>query len=488
YSNLQAYIFLYKNIELSLFMEAFVMEARFKKFISENNLLADCKKLLLAVSGGPDSLAMLDLFYRFKNDFELEIAAAHLDHMFRDESKSEADFVEAFAKKKEIQFFRRQVNLPEIIKNKNLSAEAAARKERFKFFKEIIDKYNFDLLALAHHRDDQAETVLLNLFRGSGLKGLSGIKKAAEFNGIQIIHPLLKFKKKEILNYCYQNNLEPRFDSSNQKSIYSRNVIRNEIFPIVEQKINNKAREVIARSSNLLEAENDFLEHLAAKEYKKIIKEKNDKKIIIDFKKFKNIEQVLQRRIYRQIYDQLNDNLEDLYLDHIFEIEKLINDKKTGRGVDIASGIRVEISYSSLVFLKKAKLQTKAVNKIKLELVAETKIDENRSFTAEIVNINDFTFSDNPQQAAFDYERINLPLFIRNRKAGDKFVPLGMKGHKKVKDILIDKKIPKYEREQLLLLVDAEDNILWLVPHKISDEYKITQETDKVLILKLKYN
>jgi len=464
------------------------MEARLKEIISENNLLADCKKLLLAVSGGPDSLAMLDLFYRFKDEFDLEIAAAHLDHMFREESSSEADFVEAFAKEKGIKFFKKQLNLPEIIKKNNLSAEAAARKERFKFFKEIIDEHNYDLLALAHHRDDQAETVLLNLFRGCGLKGLSGIQISAEFNGIQIIHPLLKFKKKEILNYCYQKNLQPRFDSSNQKNIYSRNIIRNEIFPVVEQKINSKAREVIARSSNLLEAENNFLEQLAAIEYKKIIKEENDKKIIIDFNKFKNIERVLQRRIYRMIYDQLNNNLDDLYLDHIFEIEKLIKNIKTGRGVDIASGIRVEISYSNLVFYKKEEIKTTAINRIRLGLEDEIKIDETRSLETKIVKSENFTFSDNPQQAAFDFDRLNLPLFIRNRKAGDKLIPLGMRGHKKVKDILIDKKIPKYEREQLILIVDAEDNVLWLVSHKISDEYKITKETDKVLILELKYN
>ena len=462
------------------------MEARFKNFIRKNNLLANCSKLLLAVSGGPDSLAMLDLFYKFRKDFGVEIAAAHLDHMFRKESKSEADFVEKISKKKGIKLFRRQVNLPEIIKRNNLSDEAAARKIRFDFFKEIIKKYNFDLLALAHHRDDQAETVLLNLFRGSGLQGLSGIQAVAEFNGIKIIHPMLNFSKKEILNYCDQNNLKPRFDSSNKKNIYSRNIIRNEIFSVVEKKINNKAREVIARSSKLLAAENEFLEQLALKEYKKILKNKNDKKIVIDFNKFENIDQVLQRRIYRLIYNHLNDNLDDLYLDHIFEIEKLLSDNETGRGVDIASGIRVEISYSNLVFLKKDKLPAGLKNKIKIKFDKETKIDRKHSLIAEIVNSSDFSFSDNPKQDAFDYNKLKLPLFIRNRKPGDRFKPLGMSGHKKVKDILIDKKIPKYERDQLLLVVDAEDNIVWLAPYKISDDYKITQETDKILILKLR--
>lgn len=464
------------------------MEARFKKFINTNNLLADCQKLLLGVSGGPDSLAMLDLFYKLKNDLGIEIAAAHLDHMFRKESKSEADFVEDFTNKKGIKLFRKQLNLPKIIKRNNLSAEAAARKVRFNFFKEIIEKNDFDLLSLAHHSDDQAETVLLNLFRGSGLQGLSGIQPAAEFNGIKVIHPMLEFSKKEILNYCTQNNLQPRFDSSNQENIYSRNIIRNQIFPVVEEKINSRAREVIARSSNLLTAENDFLEQLAVREYKKILKRKNDKKIIIDFDKFQNIDQVLQRRIYRQIYNHLNNNLDDLYLDHIFEIEKLINDNKTGRGVDIASGIRVEISYSDLVFLKKDKLREGTINKKEIELEKEIQIDKNRSLITEIVDCRDFSFSEDFQQAAFDYDKLNLPLFIRNRKTGDKFRPLGMSGHKKVKDILIDEKVPKYKRDQLLLVVDVKGNIVWLAPYKISDKYKITEETDKVLIFKLKYN
>ncbi|RAK05120.1 tRNA(Ile)-lysidine synthase [Halanaerobium saccharolyticum] len=464
------------------------MEAEFRNFIKKNKLVADCKKLLLAVSGGPDSLAMLDLFYKLRKELNLKIAVAHLDHMLREESRSEAEFVENFTKNKDIEFFSKQVNLPEIIRKHDSSAEAAAREERFNFFKELMLTNNFDLLALAHHRDDQAETVLLNLFRGAGLQGLSGIQAAAEVKGIKVIHPLLNFSKKEILNYCDQNNLEPRFDSSNQKNIYSRNVIRNEIFPVVEAKINSKAREVIARSSKLLAAENKFLQQLALKKYRQIIKAESNEKITVDLNQFKKTDQVLQRRIYRLIYERLNDTLENLYLDHIFEIEKLIRDKQTGRGVDIAAGIRVEISYSNLVFLKKEKLREGLINKFKIGLEKEIKIDEERSLKTEIVDAADFSFSDNPQQAVFDYDKLQLPLFIRNRKDGDKLRPLGMRGYKKVKDILIDKKVPKYERSQLLLIVDAADNIVWLAPYKISDEYKITKETDKVLILELKYN
>jgi tRNA(Ile)-lysidine synthase len=466
------------------------MESRFQNFIRKNNLLDNCKSILLAVSGGPDSLAMLNLFYDLSKELKLDIAVAHLDHKFRKESAAEADFVEKIVKEKGLKFFRKSKNLPMIIKEKNISAEAAARKARFDFFRNIIGKYNYDALALAHHRDDQAETILLNLFRGTGLKGLSGIKAKVQIKELTVIHPMLAFSKKEILNYCQKNKLEPCFDSSNEQSIYSRNIIRNEIFPIVENKINHKAREVISRNSKIIAAESDFLEKMAVHKYQEIIKEKNQSKVTIDFDKFKSIDQVLQRRIYRLIYNKLNNNLDDLYFDHILEIEKLISDCQTGRGVDIASEIRVEISYSNLIFYKKEK--TKKNNKFfqtkEIEIEGTTKISENYSISSTILNKKEVSFDENPHQAVFDFDKLSLPLKIRSRNPGDKFIPLGMSGHKKVKDILIDAKTPKNLREKVPVITDADGNIIWLAPYRISNDYKITKKTNKILILKLKYN
>lgn len=464
------------------------MQARLKEFIQKNNLLLDARKILLGVSGGPDSLAMLDLFDQLKQDFKIEIAVAHLDHMFRRESKSEADFIENFSKKRGIQFFRKRVNLPQIIKNNKVSAEAAARQQRFKFFKNIIKKENFDLLALAHHKGDQAETILLNLFRGCGLEGLSGIEPQTKFAKLKLIHPMLIFTKKEILAYCKLKNLNPSFDSSNQENIYSRNIIRNQILPLVEQELNPNVKEVIAKNSKVIAAEAEFLKKLAQKKYKELLIKEKPAKIIIDFNLFLALDQVIQRRIYRYIYKKLNNNLDDLYLDHIFEIEKLIADKKTGRGVDIASGIRVEISYSNLIFLKKSKQIKKPKNKIKINLEQKIKLNEKYSLKAEVVSKKDFSFIADPKRAAFDYQKIDWPLFIRNRKAGDKLKPLGMKGQKKIKDIFIDAKVPKYQREEVPVIVDQNDTILWLAPYKLSDKFKVTVKTDKILILELEYN
>lgn len=464
------------------------MENKVKKFIEENELLKNCSKLLLGVSGGPDSLAMLNLFYDLKSEFDIEIAAAHLDHMFREESEAEANFVENFTTERNINFFRRKVNLPQIISETGDSAEAEARKQRFEFFKKVMKTNNFDLLALAHQRDDQAETVLLNLFRGSGLNGLSGIQPQSQFDGIKVIHPLLKLSREEILNYCNEHELKPRFDSSNEKNIYSRNIIRNKILKIAESEINENVKKVIARNSKLFRSENEFLNKLAVSKYKKLLKKESKNRIIINFAEFKKVDRVLQRRIYRHIYNILNNNLDDLYLNHILEIEKLIASSQSGRGIDLSAELRVEISYSDLIFSKRDFYNQGISDKIKISLKEKNKATDKVFIKSSLKKRKDFSFKEDKLQAAFDYDKLNLPLYIRSRKKGDKFRPLGMDGHKKVKDILIDEKIPKFKREKIPVVVDSRDNILWLAPYKMSDEFKITKETDKVLILKLKYN
>lgn len=462
------------------------MEKRFLDFIAEHNLLKDCDKLLLGVSGGPDSLTMLHLFNKLKEKLGLEIAAAHLDHQFRKESAAEADFTADFAADLGVEFYAKTVNLPRLIRLKKKSPEAEARYQRFKFFQEIITVADCDRLALAHHSDDQAETVLLNLFRGSGLNGLAGIEPQSKYQDLIIIHPLLLFKKSEIKAYSRQNELKARLDPSNQKNIYSRNIIRNKILPLVENEINENAKEVIARNSKLISSENKFLAELAIKNYQQLLISAADKKIIIDFAGLKKRDRVLQRRIYRHIYRELNNGLDDLYLEHILEIEKLTADSQTGRGVDIAAGIRVEISYDQLVFFQKEPSAVNNRGKKRLNLTAQTEFGENILIESSIQKRKDFSFNNDPKRAAFDYHKIKFPLYIRSRSDGDKFIPLGMKGHKKLKDILIDQKVPRAKRKKAAVVTDAEDNIIWLAPYKMADDFKISEKTEEVLVLELK--
>ncbi|RQD75602.1 MAG: tRNA lysidine(34) synthetase TilS [Halanaerobium sp. MSAO_Bac5] len=461
----------------------------FKKNIEENNLLSTGDKVLLAVSGGADSLTMLDLFFRLKDDFAVDIALIHLDHQFRKESAQEAAFVEQKAEELGIDFYTKKVNLPEIINQENISAEAAARRERFDFFREIYFKYNFDLLALAHHQDDQAETVLLNLFRGSGLRGLSGIEKSLKLKGLKVIHPLLDFSKKEILKYCQDNNLKPRYDSSNKENIYSRNIIRNKILPIIEAEINPAVKDVIARNAKLIADEEQFLNKIAEKKYNNCLISSESDKLVLELKTLNNYDQVMKRRIFRIAYQLLKADLEDLYLEHILEIEKLLNDLTTGRGIDLPASIRVEISYEHLIFFKKNIIESRKITRKKLlELNKKNKFNSIYVLEAFIKARDNIDLNANSSQAVIDIEKVELPLYMCSRKKGDSFIPLGMQGKKKLKDIFIDQKVPKYKRDQIPIIVDSRGNIVWVSGFRIADDYKVTAETEKVLVLKLKNN
>jgi len=463
------------------------LEEKFLAFIKQNNLLAGAEKVLLGVSGGPDSLVMLDLFFKYSNHFGIKIAAVHLDHLFREESGSEADFVEKKAAELEIDFYRKRVDVPQIAAEKKLSPEAAARQERFKFFREIYFKHDFDLLALAHHRDDQVETVLLNIFRGAGLRGLSGIEKQLSLNGIKIIHPLLNLNKEEILNYCRENELEPRIDKSNQQNIYTRNIIRNKILPIIEQEINPSVREVIARNAELIGEEENYLNLKAQEKFKNTLIESNEQSLSLDLEKLQNIHQVIRRRVLRTAYQSINQSIDDFYLEHILELEKLLEDNATGRGIDLPNKTRAEISYGKLLFFKEKSYEINYIeDKLELQLNKEKFFEAGFSISAEIVDKEEISFNADPNRAVVDFEKIILPIYIRYREAGDSFIPLGMQGKKKLKDFLIDEKVSRFKRDEIPIIVDAENNIIWVAGYRIAEDYKVEDETDKVLVFRYK--
>jgi len=460
-------------------------EQRFIDVIEKNKLLNNAEKILLAVSGGPDSLTMLHLFNNLKDYFGVGLSAAHLDHLFREESAAEADFVEDKCAEFDIEFFKKTVDVSETAEKEKLSPEAAARKERFKFFQEIYFEGDFDLLALAHHRDDQVETVLLNLFRGSGLRGLKGIEKSLEIDSMKIIHPLLDFSRKEILDYCSKKKLEPRFDSSNQENIYSRNVIRNKIIPMVEKEINPSVKEVVARNAELIAAEEDYLNREAMDKYRNSLIDSKKNIIKLDLNILKSYDEVMIRRVLRRAYKELNKSLEDIYLDNIIELEKIIEKSSTGKGIDLPSKIRAEINYDEIRFFNKSEEKIKVIEKRKKISLDGENFFGDIVIRAEKSALDRIKFTADPTRAVFDSAKINFPIFMRSRKDGDILTPLGMQGRKKLKDILIDEKIPRFKRNKIPVIVDAEDDIIWLAGLKMSDKHKVTEDTEEALILEL---
>ncbi len=464
------------------------VEEKFIEFVQSNDLLENAENILLGVSGGPDSLVMLELFFKFKKYFGINIAAAHLDHLFREESTSEADFVGKKAKSMGIDFHRKTVDVPKIVEKEKMSAESAARRERFKFFKDICLKFDYDLLALAHHRDDQVETVLLNIFRGSGLRGLSGIEKRLSLGSLEIIHPLLNLSKEEIVEYCRDHSLKPRIDKTNKENIYSRNIIRNKILPIIEKEINPSVKKVIVRNADLIAEEEDFLDKSSETKFLEALISSNGKSLKLDLNILKEYDNVILRRVLRKAYQKLNNSLDDLYFDHILELEKLLSDTSTGRGIDLPADIKVYINYNELIFYKNKSLKEEVIKeKKKLNLNKKHYFDYGFTIVTDTAKAEEIEFNLDNNTAVLDLNKLDLPLYLRSRKPGDSFVPLGMKGKKKVKDFLIDEKVPRFERESIPVIIDGEDNIVWLAGFRISEEYKVTKNTDKVLIIKISF-
>jgi len=210
----------------------------FFSYLKQNYLVENGDSILLAVSGGPDSLAMFDLFCRVSDEIGLDLSVFHLNHLMRKEAKNDADFVASICKEYEIDFFLEEVDVPEYVDRKGLSPEEGARKKRFECMNRIANKHLIDKVSLGHNKDDQVETVLLNLFRGAGLKGLSGISPVSYWKGMEIIHPLLIFSREDIEKYCDFRNLSPCIDKTNKQKIYTRNKVRHSVIPAIEKEIN----------------------------------------------------------------------------------------------------------------------------------------------------------------------------------------------------------------------------------------------------------
>ncbi len=462
------------------------IKEKFIFFVKKYNLFSAGQKILLGVSGGPDSLAMLHLFCKLKEEWDIKIAVAHLNHSLRKEADEEALFVEEKAKKYGIPFYIKKLKKDELQENSS-SVEAAARKYRLDFFKKIIKNNNYHMLSLAHQKNDQVETVLLNFFRGTGLRGLSGISPQSRINGINIIHPLLGISRKEILFYCQKQNLNPKFDKSNEENIYSRNVIRNQILPTIKEKINPSVDDVICRNSALIKKEDQFLNKISDEMYIKSIKKKNKKEIVFDLDELLTNDQVIVWRIIRRAYKILNNDLVDLYYDHVVEVYSLIKEKKTGKSLDLPFDIKVMISYNKVIFSKNSDSKNAGDNKFefKLKIPGKIKLNELQSIKAEFVDKEEVEFGQNKKICFCDFEKIKSPLYVRSRKNGDKFTPLGMEGSKKIKDFFIDEKVEKRNRDQIPIVADSGDNIVWIAGFRTSENVRINKNTIKVLKLKL---
>lgn len=419
--------------------------------------------IVVAVSGGPDSMALLHLMVKIKKALDIELVCAHVNHNVRTESDYEKAFVEKFCAQNKVVFEYMRI---EDYGDDNFHNEA--RSKRYNYFASIVKKHNARFLLTAHHADDLIETILMRIVRGSTLRGYSGFSAVVDMKDYTILRPLINVTKKEIIAYNKANKIKYVQDKSNEKDIYTRNRFRKYIVPEFKKEDPNVHNKFYKFSKILLEY-NNYID----KQVSKIIKEIYVQNIL-NIEKFLEEEHVIQMKIIYYILEQTYQDDLMLITDHHAElIYNLIHSKKANVKIHLPNNIKAIKAYNNLVLMK----EEMRSNEYEIEIIDYANLPNGKNI--EVVTESDET--DN-NICRLSSEEVRLPLHVRNRKFGDKMTVKGMLGSKKLSDIFIDNKISSEERELWPVVVDSNDVIVWLPGLKKSKFDKTKKEKYDIIL------
>lgn len=449
--------------------------------IKENNMFDKGDKVIVAVSGGPDSIALLHVLYKLKEELDISLYAAHINHGLRGiESDTDEEYVRIFCESLNIEFRSKRVDINQISKLKNISSESAGREVRYEFFEELMKKFSAQKVAIAHNANDQAETVLMRIMRGTGMDGLIGIRPVRDNI---FVRPLINSTRDQIEEYCLKNNLNPRIDKTNLEAIYSRNKVRLQLIPYIQENFNKDIIQVLNRLSYTIKVDNDYLEVVSKEKYKKYC-DINKEKVIISKEAFLEHESIITRIIRLAIHNVVGNlyNFEKIHIYDIIRIQKC----STGKALNLPSNVYVSNNYGDIVIYKNKKhnIKAKAEEYILhdgMNVIEDIRIKAN----VKIISMKEkLDFKANKWIKYFDYDKIKGDITLRFRRDGDKFTPLGMSGTKKLKDLFIDLKIPKEQRDEIPLVCFG-GNIAWITQYRVSEIFKVDEDTKNILEVKI---
>lgn len=288
--------------------------------IKKYNLIEPKDKIVLGVSGGPDSISMLNILNEIKDELNFEIYVAHINHMIREEAEDDEKYVQNYCEKNNIQFFVKRIDVQKIANTKKMGTEETGRKVRYEFFEEVMQNIGANKIAIAHNKNDKIETIIMNLLRGSAITGLKGIEPIRDN---KYIRPLIECERQEIERYCEEQQLEPRIDKTNFENDYTRNKIRNIVIPYIKDEFNPNIIETIDRLSQVATEESDYIDEQTSKIYQDLLIERNQEQIVLKLKKFNEQEKVIKSRMILLATQQLMGSTQGIEKIHIEDIIKL---------------------------------------------------------------------------------------------------------------------------------------------------------------------
>lgn len=451
----------------------FAFEKKLIEFSNQNNLFAKGEKVLVCLSGGSDSVCLLYAMYNCREFFDFEIYACHVNHMIRgEEAERDEQFCKKLCGKLGIILFSGKFDVPGIAQEKKKSVELAAREVRYSFFDKIVSENGIDKIVTAHNKNDNAETLLMNYIRGSGLEGLCGIDVKRE----NIVRPLLCMEKKEILDYLEANNAEYVTDSTNLSVEYTRNKIRLELIGYINKNLNPSFCKTVTQNSKILRMENEFMTEVCEGSEKTCVFDDTKGKYI-DISKYEKLHKAIRYRVLRSFMQKNLGSVSDIGYATIERMDKL----KKGK-VAVCAGFEAVASYGKLR-IEKAVKKDKILYEYEISAGEEVCILETGCVVkTEIIEKSEYKKEKNSEY--FDFDKLKSDkLVVRNRRNGDAI--LIKSGTKKLKNLFIDLKIEQSEREKKVLIVCGGD-ILWVCGLRRCDRFKVENNTKR--ILKISYN
>lgn len=446
-------------------------------------------RVLIGVSGGPDSLALLYFLDKFKEGLAIELGVAHLHHQLRGrQADADEAFVMEFCRERGIPFFSIKKDIATIAKKKKISIEEAGRHERHAFLNFLASEEGFDRIALGHHLNDQAETMLMRLIRGSGVKGLGGMKANRDS---LLIRPFLFLGKKDLVAYCEKNKLAFRTDASNFAGDYTRNKIRLEIMPAIRT-INPQADQHFFDFSQIASGYEEFLQAYVDQIEGQILYQE-DGLVHFDRRNWLKEKAIVQSELLRRGIIQFKGSLKEIEYNHIMTLQNLLRSDKTSSEIHLPGGIKVVRRYNQvriedritpapLFYSPRLIIPNKTYIIAFFRLILEVEqLDQGYFEKNKKISLN----HKNDSEKYFDYDKIGGDLYLRTRARGDFFYPPGLAGKKTIKKFLIDRKVER-EKRSLIPLLAVENEVLWVIGYGINERLLIDETSSKILRVKIR--
>ena len=445
-----------------------------KTTIKKNKLIFPNEHIVVGVSGGADSMCLLHILQSLREEYKLQLTVAHINHGMRIEAKEDAAFVKGMCEKWDIPYKEHQCNIVQIAKDQRCSEEEAGRNERYWFFEEIRKTCGADKIAVAHTMNDQAETMLMRLIRGSGMTGLGAMMAKRDV----VIRPLLLISREEVEAYCHQYDIAFKQDKTNEMDLYTRNRLRRHVLPMLKKDFNPRIIEAVAQTAFQLQEAEEYLVIQTQTAYQSVVTTDN-KGYMIQIEPFLLYHLVIQRRIIRLVIDYYLGSLKNINYANVNDILELFY-KQSGKMVDIGNQTIAIREHEHVRIMKQEKKSSFSVN---LEIGTNAIVQCSKKVEISIYNDSKIKQRhENTYTKNIDYDKMSGNLQIRNRKQGDRILLKG--GSKKLKDFFIDEKIPKSCRDDVILLAD-DKYVIWVVGYRLSEAYYITDKTKRILQIQI---